>query len=176
MLLILTLHESIQYDSHTNSAILSRRLYGSFACCFCLFLSSFFVNAATTVNVDEWYELLESFLSIVSIFLNLWIWMSGRMNQTYFECYEFDVNVVLILIVTYTYTSMLNWVRMNQSSWISTLLTHSYSKFHEHLWVVKKRFIDDLRLTGHCVMGRHAKRRRLLSTFSSVLISYEVQI
>ena len=29
--------------------------------------------------------------------------MSKRINQTYFECYEFDVNVVLILIATYTY-------------------------------------------------------------------------
>ena len=28
---------------------------------------------------------------------------------------------------------MLNWVQMNQSSWISILLTHSYSKFH---WVL----------------------------------------
>ena len=30
-----------------------------------------------------------------------------RTNPTYFECYEFDVKVVLILIATYTYKSML---------------------------------------------------------------------
>ena len=34
--------------------------------------------------------------------------MSKRMNETYFECYEFDVNVVLMLIVTCRYKSMLN--------------------------------------------------------------------
>ena len=28
------------------------------------------------------------------------------MNRTYFEYYEFDVNVVRILIATYTYKSM----------------------------------------------------------------------
>ena len=67
-----------------------------------------------TVNFDEWFESLESF---INIFLNLWIWMSRRMNQTYFEWYEFDINVVLMLIATYTYKSMLNWVLMNKSSW-----------------------------------------------------------
>ena len=52
MLLISTLHlqESQNiYDSHTNTIILSRRLCVCLACCLCLFLSSFFVNAATTV-------------------------------------------------------------------------------------------------------------------------------
>ena len=68
------------------------------------------------------------------------------MNQTYFECYEFDDNVVLIPITTCTYKLMLNWVRNNQSTriWISILLTHLYIKFHEYLWVAKKRFIADL--------------------------------
>ena len=128
----------------TNTTILGWRLCVCFACL--LFVSSsfffFFVNAARTktVNFDE---LFESFESFISIFLNLWIYMSRCMNQTYFECYEFDVNVVLILIATYTYKSMLNWVRINQSSWISILLTYSDSKFHEFLWVVRKRFIAD---------------------------------
>ena len=82
---------------------------------------SFFVNAATTktVNFYKFFEWLESF---ISIFLNLWIWMRKLMNQTYFECYEFDVNSVIILIATCIYKSRLNWVRMNQSSWISILL------------------------------------------------------
>ena len=31
--------------------------------------------------------------------------MSSRLNQTYFECYEFDVNIVLILITIRTYIS-----------------------------------------------------------------------
>ena len=131
-----------------NTTILSRRLCVCFDCCLCLFLSSLFVNPATTktVKVVEWFESLESFISItrISIFLNLWILMSRRMNQTYFECYEFDVNVVLILIATCTYKSMLNWVQMNQSGWISILLTHSYLEFREHLWLVKKRFIANL--------------------------------
>ena len=109
------------YDSHTNPIILSIRLSACFVCCLCLFISNFFVTAATTkiVNVGEWFESLESFISIISIFLNLWIWMSRRINQTCFECYEFDVNIVLMLNATCTYRSMLNWVRMNQSSWIS---------------------------------------------------------
>ena len=94
--------------------------------CLWLFLYSFFVM----------FESLESF---ISIFLNLYIWMSRRMNQTYFECYEFDLNVVLILIVTCSYRSMLNRVRMNQSNWIAILLTHSYAKLHEYLWVPKKK-------------------------------------
>ena len=111
-----------KYDSHTNTAILSRRLCVRFICCLCLFGLSFSVNSATikTVNCEEWFESFESFLSTVSIFLNLWIWMS--MNQTNFEGYEFDVNVGLIPIATCTYKSMLNCVRMNQSSWISKLL------------------------------------------------------
>ena len=108
-----------------------------------VFFFFFFVNTTTskTVNFDELFEPFESFISIISIFLNLWIWMRSRMNQTYFECYEFHVNVVLILIATCTYQSMLNWGRMNQSSWI--LLIHSYSKFHD-LWISKKGFIADL--------------------------------
>ena len=135
-----------KYDSHTNTTILSRRLRVCFACCLCLFLSSFFVNAATTktVNVDEWFESLESFINIIRIFLNLWIWMSRRTNQIYFSCYEFDINVVLILIATCAYKSMLNWVRTNQNSWILIQVTHSCSKFHEYLWVAKKQFIADL--------------------------------
>ena len=45
---------------------------------------------------------------------------------------------------TYTYKSAVNWLRMNQSSWISILLSHSYSQLHEYIWVAKKRFIADL--------------------------------
>ena len=81
------------------------------------------------------------FIAIISIFLNLWILMSRHMNQIYFEGYEFDVKVVT---ETCTYKSMLNWIQMNQSSWISILLSHLYSKLHEYLWVAKKRFIADL--------------------------------
>ena len=77
--------------------------------------------------------------------------MSRLMNQTYFEYYEFDVNVVLILIATCTYKSMLYWVRMNQNSWISILLTHSCWKLHEYLWEAKKRFIADLWLISFCI-------------------------
>ena len=73
-------------------------------------------------------------MNITSIFLNSCIWMSRCMNQTYFECFEFDANAVLILISTCTYKSLLNWVRMNQSSWISILLTYLYSLIW---WVLK---------------------------------------
>ena len=134
-----------KYDSHTNT-ILSRRFVVS-AFLLSLFFSFFvFVNATTTKteNCDEWFELLESFMSTLSVFLNLWIWMSRRINQTCFECYEFDVNIVLILIANCNYKSMLQWVRMSQSNWISILLTYSYSKFHDYLWITKQRFIVDL--------------------------------
>ena len=102
-------------------------LYSQEGCGFSLlvvfdfFFLLFFVNAPTTktVRVDEWFESLKPFISILSIFLNLWIWMSRRMNQTYFEYYEFNIDVVLILIATCTYKSMLNGVRMNQINWIS---------------------------------------------------------
>ena len=57
-------------------------------------------------------------------FLNLWIWMSRRMNESYFNCYEFDNIIVLVLIATCTYKSMLSTVRMSLSNWISILLTH----------------------------------------------------
>ena len=88
-----------KYDSQTNTTILSRRLHDCFACCLWHFLSTFFVNVATTktVNFDECFKSFESF--------NLWIWMSRHMNQTYFECYEFDVNIVLMLIASYTYNT-----------------------------------------------------------------------
>ena len=69
------------------------------------------------------------------------------MNQTYFECYEFDVNVGLILIATCTYKPIVSWILMNRSIWISVLLTYSYWKFYEYLWVAKKRSIADLRYT-----------------------------
>ena len=73
---IYDIHEAyIKYDSNTNPTILSRRLCVFFACFLCIFLSYFFVNAATTrtVNVDEWFESLESYISIINIFLKLWI-------------------------------------------------------------------------------------------------------
>ena len=51
-----------KYDSHTNPTILGRML------CVCLFLSFFFVNAATikTLNFDE-FESSESFMSIINL-------------------------------------------------------------------------------------------------------------
>ena len=68
-------------DSLTNTTILTRRLCVCFACCLCFFISPFFLNATTTkiVNFDKWFESLESYLSIISNFLNLWIWMSRHM-------------------------------------------------------------------------------------------------
>ena len=44
-------------------------------------LPFFFVNATTTktVNFDEWFESLESFMSVFT-FQNLWIRMSSRMS------------------------------------------------------------------------------------------------
>ena len=98
-------------------------------CLFCLLSLSFsFFFFCKTVNFDEWFESLESFISIVSTFLKLWFGMRRRMNQTHFEWYEFDINVVLIFIATFTYKTMLYWVRLNQSSWISMPLIYSYSE------------------------------------------------
>ena len=94
------------------------------------------VTTTKTVNFDELFDALESFISITSksiiIFLNLWIWMISLMNQTYFERYEyeFEVKLVCILIATCTYKSML---LLNE-----ILLTHLNSKFYKCLWVEKK--------------------------------------
>ena len=89
------------YDSHTNTTILSRRLCICFTCCLCHFLPTFFFLLV------EWFESFEPLISIISIFLNAWFWMSRSMNQTYFECYEFDVSAGLILIATCTYKSLI---------------------------------------------------------------------
>ena len=151
-----------KYDLHTNTTILSRRLCVYFACYLCLFPSSFFVNATTTkiVNFDEWLESFESFLSVIRIFLKLWMWTNKHINQTYFERYEFDVSVVLVLIATCTYKSMLNWVRMNQSSCIPILVTHSYSIFHKHLRVAKKRFTADIWYTLPLIAFTKKKKKK----------------
>ena len=124
------------YTKHKISMIRIRMLQYLVESCVCAVFSFFFffVNVATTntVNVDEWFE---SFINFVCVFLNLWIWMSRPMNQTYFECYGFDVNVVIILIAICTYKSI---------SWISLPLAHLYSKLHEYLGVAKNWFIADL--------------------------------
>ena len=101
------------YKNHKISIIRIRTLQYPVEglCCFLFsFLSSLYVNGTTknkTVNFDDRYESFESFMSIISIFRNIFIWMSRRLNQTYFICYEFDANVVFILIATCTYKSML---------------------------------------------------------------------
>ena len=137
MLLILNESQN-KYNSHTNTTILSRRLCVCFVCYLCIFLSSFFENATTTktVNVDEWFKLFGSLISIINIFRNLWIWMSMSMNQTYFECYEFDVNVVLILNATCTYKSIGQFTRfcivyvvLNTLCFLWTLNSIMYSVF-----------------------------------------------
>ena len=102
------------YKNHTISMIriptLNYALEGSVfallaALPFLLMCLFFFVNVATAriVNFYVWFESFESFISIIRIFLKLWIRMSRLINQTYSEWYEFDVNVVCILIATYTY-------------------------------------------------------------------------
>ena len=83
------------YKNHKISMIRIRTLQYSVEGCVFAMLAVFvffFVNAATTktVNVNERFESYEWFISITS------------MNQTYFECYKFDVSVVLILIATCT--------------------------------------------------------------------------
>ena len=74
---------------------------------FVFFLSSFFsVNAPTTktVNFCEWFESFESFISIISLSLNLWIWMSRHMNQTYFECSKFNVDSLQPVFINQCWT------------------------------------------------------------------------
>ena len=67
------------------------------------FFFFFFVNVAKakTVNFDEWFESLEWFMNIISIFLNLWNWMSRRMNQTYFKWY-----------CTHTHCNLYLWINI----------------------------------------------------------------
>ena len=54
------------------------------------------------------------------------------MNQTYFEWYEFDVNVLLILIVLILINQHCTEYEFN-IQYNTILLTHLYSKFHEFL-------------------------------------------
>ena len=123
--------------------------YLAFFCCLCL--SSFFVNSATNkaINFDEWFESLVSFISIRRIFLNFMI----QNEQAY------ESNLFRMLCI---YKSMLNWVRINRSSWISIMLTHAYSKLHEYLWVAKKQFIADLWFQSKCYLLKAIHRSSLL--------------
>ena len=65
------------------------------------------------------------------------------MLWSFFKCHNFPywLAVVRIHIVTCTYKSTLEWVWMYQSSWISILLTHIYSKFHEWLLTIHCWFL-----------------------------------
>ena len=72
------------YKNHKISMIRVRTLrYSPDDCVLVFFLSYFFVHATTTQNVkfDEWFESHVLFMSIISSFLNLWIWMSRGVNQ-----------------------------------------------------------------------------------------------
>ena len=79
----------------------------SASCCVCVSYSWYMLMLIVSLCVCR----IKSFrikIRIISIFLNLWIWMSRCMTQTYFECYKFDVNVVLLIfIANWTYKSML---------------------------------------------------------------------
>ena len=114
-MLFMNRHEAYNnYDSQTNSTILSRRLCVSMLALYISF-SSFFVNAATTntVNACEWFE---SFIIIISMLQNLWIWMNRHMNQTYFDC------------TTCTYKSLLNWERNNTAEILLLGFSLSWSR------------------------------------------------
>ena len=123
-----------------------RSLCVCFTCClyFFLSLSYFFVNLATTktVNVDEWFESLESFISIISIFPNFWIYMSRHMNQTYIECYAFDVNVVLKLIALI----IRNWSlhHFSEDYW-KKITSFKNISISFHFIVYRKYLIDGLK-------------------------------
>ena len=68
------------------------------------------------------------------------------MNQIHFKWYEFDVNIVCILIATLTYKSTLYWVSYsNASSSISILLTHFKFKIS---WVLMSSENRDTMLTS----------------------------
>ena len=70
------LHKSQnKYDSLTNTAVFTRRQGVCFSFYHCFFLSYSFLNARTykTLNVNDWFVSLESFISILSIFPKLWI-------------------------------------------------------------------------------------------------------
>ena len=72
------------YKNHKINMSQVRTLrYSPDGCVFVFFLSYFFVHATTTktVNFDEWFESHELFMSIISSFLNLWIWMSRGVKQ-----------------------------------------------------------------------------------------------
>ena len=71
------------------------------------------------------------------------------MNQTYFECYESDVNKWI--------NQRCCVVSMNESEYIIKFQycwpTYVYSKLHNYLWVAKKRFIFDLQCKPTCFVN-----------------------
>ena len=87
----------------------------------------------------------------VYIFIYLWIQMSSLMNQTYFEWYEFDVNVVsIILIATCTYKSTCcseyEWVTVHSK--IAILLTHSVAYIQNFMSAYEYKKYDSLLISG----------------------------
>ena len=96
------------YESHTDTTILSWRLYDYFACCLCLFLSSFFVNATTTntLNVDEWFESIEAFISINKYFSKFM-----HLNE---KAYESNIFRMLWVLLSTLYSHSLQNVLKNQ--------------------------------------------------------------
>ena len=129
-----------------STAIPSRKLCVCFACCLYLF----FLTPTKTVNFHEWFESLESFMSIISILLNIWIWMIRLMNHTYFECYEFDVNFVLILIATCTYKSCTEYVCIRVVEFQYRWLTHAQNFMSTYEY----RKNNSLLISGTCLVKR----------------------
>ena len=94
-------NEYVKYK-HT---ILTRRLCICFACCLYLFLSSFVVNPTTTKNVNfyEWFESLESFMSIIRFFkiyeskwVGVWIKHISNVISLMSTLYLYSLQPVLI--------------------------------------------------------------------------------
>ena len=117
----------MMYMKRTNP---TKSLCVCFACR--LFLFSFFFVNATTTKTANFNECFESFTSILSTFQNLWIWMSRRMTQTYFEL---DAKVILKLIAINVVVSTndldipkISWVLMSTEKNDSLLLSGSQVK------------------------------------------------
>ena len=104
---------------------------------------SFFVNAATTktVNIDEWFESLESILSIINIFLNLWIWMRRGVwikhsSNAMSLMSMLHSNSLQSVLINQCWTEY-KWIRVVEFQYYWITHTQNYIR------LAKKRFIAD---------------------------------
>ena len=107
------IHKMSMNRARTLKDSLPGRLGVCFTCCF-FFANGLFFFFCKCNNQVRLYHVWWR-IPVARIFLTLWIWISRLMNQIYFEWYEFEANVVSVVIAICTYKSTLVVVSTNES-------------------------------------------------------------